>query len=205
MAQQGRTAFENGFNDSGTGLFKDNTAGDIGANDVRTLVENLTDSFLNLTDDVLTAAQTSQGSSTETYVLNRYRSGTYYVRTSISSANILTSNASPVTIVSAPAAGYFILPVMFHVGIDYNSAAYATNTTFRFEINGVAVSATNTSILPATSDRLVTMSPVDIDTTTDITAQPLVFETQTGNPTTGNSIIYIGVVYKIGWRLGVEA
>lgn len=48
MAKQDITTFENTFNDSSTGLFKDNTTKDIGANDSRTLVENLVDSFLNL-------------------------------------------------------------------------------------------------------------------------------------------------------------
>lgn len=50
MAQQDKTTFENTFNDSSTGLFKDNTSKDIGANDSRTLVTNIKDSFLNLVD-----------------------------------------------------------------------------------------------------------------------------------------------------------
>lgn len=50
MAQQDKTTYENTFNDSSTGLFKDNTGKDIGANDSRTLVTNTKDSFLNLVD-----------------------------------------------------------------------------------------------------------------------------------------------------------
>lgn len=115
----------------------------------------------------------------------------------ISSASVLTSNASPVTIVAAPGTGYVIIPVKFFVFLDYNSAAYATNTTFRFEINGVAVSATNTSILPGTADRYTTLEPTDYDTTTDLKNQALVLETQSGNPTAGNSPLRVVCIYKI--------
>lgn len=50
MAQQDLTAFVNTFNDSGSGLFKDNVIKAIGADDSRTLVQNIADSFLNLVD-----------------------------------------------------------------------------------------------------------------------------------------------------------
>lgn len=50
MAQQDKTTYENTFNDSSTGLFKDNVTKDIDANDSRTLVTNTKDSFLNLVD-----------------------------------------------------------------------------------------------------------------------------------------------------------
>ncbi len=201
MAQQSRTTFENTFNDSGTGLFKNNTSGDIGADDVRTLVENLTDSYVNITDDILTSAQTHPGGSTT--VLSSYRS-IFYQRKDISSASVLTANATPVEIVAAPSAGYMIVPIAYHVCLDYNSAAYATNTTFRFEINGVAVSNTNTTILPGTADRYTIMHAIDVDTTTSLAGQSLVFEVQTGNPTTGNSAIYTGVFYKVVWAFGAE-
>lgn len=69
MAQQDKTTFENTFNDPTTGLFKDNTSKDIGADDARTLVENVTDSFLNLTDGGTIAGPVTIGTtSTVTHV-----------------------------------------------------------------------------------------------------------------------------------------
>lgn len=115
----------------------------------------------------------------------------------ISSASVLTGNASPVTIVAAQGSNMVIVPVAFHIHLKYNSAAYATNTTFRFEINGTPVSNTNTTILPGTADRYTIMNPIDVDTTTDLRNQALVFEVQTGNPTAGNSPLYISCIYRV--------
>lgn len=53
MAQLGKNTFEGKFNSSSTGLFKTNTTKDIGSDDMRTMVEDLTDSFLNKTDEIL--------------------------------------------------------------------------------------------------------------------------------------------------------
>jgi hypothetical protein len=102
-----------------------------------------------------------------------------------------------VNVSETPAAGYVIVPFMFLVTMDYNSAAYATNTSFRFEINGVGITANNTGMLPGTADRYTVIVPVGYDTTTDLRAQPIKFEVQTGNPTAGNSPIRVQTIYAI--------
>jgi hypothetical protein len=51
MAAQDKTTFEGTFNNSSTGLFKPNTTKDIGSDDLRTLVDNLTDSVPFNEDD----------------------------------------------------------------------------------------------------------------------------------------------------------
>ena len=113
----------------------------------------------------------------------------------IPTASVLVGNGTPYTVVTAPAAGYILIPVKFFIFLDYAGVAYATNTDFRFEINGVAVSATNTTILPGTADRYTTMEPVDYDTTTSLLAQAIKFEVQTGNPTAGTSNIRVVTIY----------
>lgn len=115
----------------------------------------------------------------------------------ITSAQLLASNATPVTIVAAPGAGYIIIPVKYFLFLDYGGVAYATNTTFRFEMNTVAVSATNTTILPGVADRYTTMEPVDYDTTTDLKNSALVFEAQSGNPTAGTGTIRVVCLYTV--------
>ena len=115
----------------------------------------------------------------------------------MTAAQINASNTTAVTVVDAPGSGYILIPVKFFLFLDYNSVAFATNTTFRFEINGVAVSATNTTILPGTADRYTTMEPVDYDTTTDLKNNAIKFEAQTGDPTAGNSTIRVVVLYTV--------
>lgn len=118
-------------------------------------------------------------------------------RTNITSAQILTGNATPVNVTETPNASSVIVPIMFLIYLDYNSAAYATNTDFRFEINGVAVTASNTTILLGTADRYTVMVPIGYDTTTSMLGQPIKFEVQTGNPTAGNSPLRIDAIYTI--------
>lgn len=115
----------------------------------------------------------------------------------MTAAQINASNTTAVTVVDAPGAGYILIPVKFFLFLDWNSVAFATNTTFRFEINGVAVSATNTTILPGVADRYTTMEPVDYDTTTDLKNNAIKFEAQTGDPTAGNSTIRVITLYTL--------
>lgn len=115
----------------------------------------------------------------------------------IATGAVLTGNSIPVNVSETPPAGYIAVPIMWLVYLDYAGVAYATNTTFRFEINGVAVSATNTTVLPGTADRYTTILPIAYDTTTDLRAQPIKFEVQTGDPTAGTSPIRIVTIYTL--------
>jgi len=115
----------------------------------------------------------------------------------IPAAQVLTANATPVNVTEVPPSGWIVVPIAFLVYLDYNSAAYATNTTFRFEINTVPVTATVTTVLPGTADRYTTVIPIAYDTTSDLKAQPVKFEVQTGNPTAGNSPIRIDCIYSL--------
>jgi hypothetical protein len=201
MAQLSKTAFETLYGTTGT-TFPDNTIGSIGADDVRAFGNDIADSFLNKTDDLEANPISNTGSQTD--VLSTFATGAFIKKTEIVTADVLTANASPVNCVAAPDAGYMILPIAYHVGLDYNTVPYATNTTYRFEINGVAVSATNTTTLPGTADRFTIMQAIDVDTTTDLRAQPLVFKVQSGNPTAGNSPITVTVIYRVVFAIGIE-
>jgi hypothetical protein len=116
----------------------------------------------------------------------------------IPTASIQTGNASPVTIVAAPGSGKVILPLIIFTKLDYNSAAYATNTDFRFEINGVACTGVVSNVLDATADRwsMIVITQIESSATT-LENMPLVFEVQTGNPTAGNSPLYVRCLYTI--------
>lgn len=175
--------------------YADNSIGSITAQNSRDTFEDTADSFVNFTDNTSTTISAANQVSSSIYFPG-ISLGAFVDYTTIGSAAVLTANASPVTIVSAPGSGYAILPIAFYVFLDYNSAAYATNTTFRFEINSRAVTASNTGLLPATADRYGIMYPIDLDAG-DIGNSALTFEVQTGDPTAGNSPIYVTTVYRI--------
>lgn len=116
----------------------------------------------------------------------------------ISSAEILTANASPVTLVAAPGSGIVILPFAFFFKLDYNSAAYATNITCRVELGNTVVTNNNAVLLPATADTWSHMTMIDnTGLTSSIENTALTFKVITGNPTAGNSPIYYTVLYAI--------
>lgn len=116
----------------------------------------------------------------------------------ISSAQVLTGNSVPVDIVAAPGSGKVNWPFGFFVKNDYNSAAYATNTDFKFQINGVDVSGTVSNILSATADNwsFILVTGIEASLTT-LENQAIKWKVSTGNPTAGNSPLYIRCVYTV--------
>lgn len=65
MAEVNTITYKNRYNSATTGLFKNNTTGDIGADDARDLVEYTADSFLNFLDDVLDEDAMTSNSATQ--------------------------------------------------------------------------------------------------------------------------------------------
>jgi hypothetical protein len=70
MAQLDKTTYEGTYNSGSVGLFKDNTTNDIEATDLRSLVTDTKDSFLNKTDEAYTGVfpQFTTTTSTTAYV-----------------------------------------------------------------------------------------------------------------------------------------
>ncbi len=80
--------------------------------------------------------------------------GNYFmVQRTIAAADVLAFFATPQTLVVAQGANIVAMPFMIMVRETFNSAAYATNTTLRFYIQGASANLeTNTSVLPAVAD-----------------------------------------------------
>lgn len=182
MAQLDNTSFENKYNDSGTGLFKSTGAGSIEGVDVRALVTDIKDSFLNTSDDASAASSTNIG------VFQR--------KTTISSAEILAWNTTPVTVVPAAGAGKIIVPVAVFVWVNFDTTPYATNTDISIRCSthvwdGIAAA------LSVGSDAFYYENIDDVNNTVDIRNQPLVLRSAAGNPTAGNSPIEVTVFYRV--------
>jgi len=119
---------------------------------------------------------------------------TYYTEISLSSAQILASNATPIDLVAAPGAGKIIVPEKFITQFTYNSIAYATNITFLARFNSASTGATLIS-LDAAASRITLVGSSDWNPALSNTK--LEVYTATGNPTAGNSTMKVGVYYKI--------
>ncbi len=115
----------------------------------------------------------------------------------LSTAQILTGNSIPVDIIAAPGAGKVLVPIMVYIKLDYNSIVYATNVDFELQINGLSYFLAN-SMLDNSTDSWLVQKPQDTGViTTDIENKALKFKVTTGNPTAGNSPLYVRVIYTI--------
>lgn len=120
-------------------------------------------------------------------------------RVTLTSAQVLALNGTPVTLISAPWAGLFVDVISVTAAVDYNSAAYATNTTIELRYtngSGAKVSADVAALLTATADKTVTVKGVTTELV-NVANAPVVARVATGNPVTGNSPISFQVTYRI--------
>ena len=180
MTQLSRAAFLTKYNT----LFADNTTRDISEADLRTLAEDVKDSAIFELDTNL-----SQIVST---------------KITIPTGEVLTLNATPKQIVDAQGAGTLIVPIQWMFYLDYNSVAYATNVDLQF-IYGASLAAP--SLTQAFSPAVQINSAVDtitvregqtIDTlSTNVTNTKLGLRVGTGNPTAGNSPLYVYLTYRV--------
>lgn len=118
---------------------------------------------------------------------------TYYTEVSLSSAQILTSNATPIQLVAAPGAGKIIVPEKYIVQFIWNSIAYATNISFKVRYPTGATA--NLIAIDGVASKNAIIGSTDYDPV--IANEKLEVYTATGNPTAGNSTMKIGVYYKI--------
>ncbi len=118
----------------------------------------------------------------------------------IASADVLTLNSTPLTIVSA-VSGYAIEVVSASVKIDSPSSPYATNVGLELICNGaterqaVSLSALNASV---TSVRRLGIDTTFAATDTQLIANAdLLVQVPTGDPTAGDSDITVYVNYRL--------
>ena len=118
----------------------------------------------------------------------------------IASADVLTLNSTPLTIVGA-VAGYAIEVVSASVKIDFNSAAYATNVglelicsgaTERQAVSNTALNASVTSVRRLAIDSTVAAADTQLIANADLLVQ-----VPKGDPTTGDSDITVYVNYRL--------
>lgn len=171
-----------------------------------TPVSSLTNTNLDFKegDFIVVDVETSAGSGVwETKKLSRanlFRLSGRLIKVTIASAQVLTSNASPVTLVPAPGSGLALACEWAAFKMTYNSIAYTAFTRNEIYASG----ATHEQFfiegaLSNTADTWVKMRNNDTETDNEQFREnvPLVFSTQGGNPLLGNSDVDIYLKYEI--------
>ena len=118
----------------------------------------------------------------------------------IASADVLTLNSTPITIIGA-VAGYAIEVISASVKIDYNTTPYATNTTITLITSGATEPQADNSI-DATVSRTGKFrhrytSGASTTATQIITNADLQVSVDSGDPTAGDSDITVYVNYRL--------
>jgi hypothetical protein len=122
------------------------------------------------------------------------------IKVAIPTAEVLALNSSPKTLIAAPGAGRIIEMIACHYYLDYNSIAYATNTQLRIAYNAIGnVLDAGFGIADYTSDFFVRSNLSDMTAFTSAVRvnTPIIAYVASGNPTAGNSDIYIYITYRI--------
>jgi hypothetical protein len=117
-------------------------------------------------------------------------------KVSLSAAQILSLNSSPVQLVAAPGANKVVQVLSVLFKYTFVSAAYATNTTLQIKLGSDVYVAVG-SVISETHTFWEGIIPFDFVSAADIANQPVTITVQTGNPTAGNSTLKVYLSYRI--------
>lgn len=127
--------------------------------------------------------------------------------TTIASGQLLTSNTTPITLIAASGSVSIVeVPLLFVVRYIYGSTTYAANLDGVFEYSAPGITnkyAGKTGMLGFTSSGIDVVYPTNYNSSVErllAANYPLVYKTNVGNPTTGNSSI---VIYTISTTLNL--
>lgn len=112
----------------------------------------------------------------------------------LTSAELLAGHTTPIEVIAAPAVGTYIDVISAEAFVDYNSAAYATNTSLSLVTTHASYLWTAATVLAATGDvrQKFAVAAGSVDAATSLKAQ-----VSTADPITGDSPVTVKVVYRI--------
>jgi hypothetical protein len=98
-------------------------------------------------------------------------------------------------LIAAPGVGKVIVPVSILIAATYNTTEYTTNASSRILLNDKVIADLDISF--SASGQYVTSIIGENDLVYDLINQPLTFDTQTGNPTAGDSTVDVYITYTV--------
>ena len=115
----------------------------------------------------------------------------------LSSAQILALNTTPLTIVPSPDAGKINIPLCCYFEYDYNSVAYSTSTNLQVLFSGANSSIAESNILGNTLDvsNFVDCSSV-LQSGGSLSNRDIIVRAEASDPTAGNSTATVYIIYK---------
>lgn len=119
----------------------------------------------------------------------------HYTKVEIGSGNILTLNSAPFTLVTAPGAGFLLVPI-FGVGINnFGTIAYATNTQLDVILQGINIQLLNMGGLINIAADKITSTPGGNNELTGGENKALMLKERIGDPTAGDGTLTIYLWY----------
>lgn len=146
---------------------------------------------------VLYASQVFLDNGTVSYPITT-SSALQRAKVTLTSAQILALNTTPITLVAAPGAGYYVSVSEVLAYLTFNTTAYTgTNAANITYTNGSGAAATGTlasSFLDSSSSAAVKAVGVAV---TPVANAPIVISVGTANPAAGDSTITVDIAYRI--------
>jgi hypothetical protein len=119
-------------------------------------------------------------------------------KVTIPTASVLTLNATPYTLVTAPGSGYAIELISATGSIaTYGGTAYATNTVLQVITDTATITQASNSTTLITAGTTIDKFSLTAGLGNLIDNKALQAKVATGNPTAGNSDIIIYITYRI--------
>ena len=115
--------------------------------------------------------------------------GLLRVKVTVTSEEILDAYDTPIELIPAPPAGFYIDPISIVFRFDYDSTPYATNPNGEIHIGGLSLSIIDISLTNSTP-----VKAAIIESTID---GAMTFTVDTGNPTAGDSDLIIFITYQL--------
>ena len=126
---------------------------------------------------------------------------TFTIKTSLTSAQILNLNTTPVVLVPAAGTGTIIQPLSFLLVYTYGTAAYDTHTTLQVVSNGNNnIVYSSIGILSSSVNTLESVPTGGTNTSStisDIVNQSVDAYVTAGNPLTGDGTLVVYTTFKV--------
>lgn len=189
-------------------LFADNSTRDISETDLRDFRQDIADSFLNRTDDLIdeddmasdSAVKVPSQQSVKAYVDAHLADTVQVISTTLSAAQIKTLVSTPVQVIAAQGANTFILIKEAFLHMDYGTVAFdfGAGSVGFYLTNSVTAGLNIVSVFNQTSDRVATWAASNATYAASTELNTALFIKGTGSDATvGDGTAKLTVYYTV--------